>query len=160
MAWIPTTDLFDVLLNEPVGVTLTLFQNVLSCCAGPTRFIVNEVVHKEKMALIGEMAGSLMHDLRSPVQVILSSVELIKGVAARRVFRFGADDQPRALLTCEIGLHSATASRLRNPIPNNMGHDPGQPYPSNTWMNARMLRIEATWMPFADRSDTGTCIPK
>ena len=30
------------------------------------------MVHKEKLSLMGEMAGSLMHDLRNPVKVILS----------------------------------------------------------------------------------------
>ncbi len=35
-------------------------------------------MRKEKLSLIGEMASSLMHDLRSPVQVILSSVDLIR----------------------------------------------------------------------------------
>ena len=78
VAWIPTTDLFEVLLNEPVGVTLTLFQNVLSLLRRANALYLNEAVHKEKMTLIGEMAGSLMHDLRSPVQVVLSSIELIR----------------------------------------------------------------------------------
>jgi signal transduction histidine kinase len=78
VAWIPTTDLFDVLLKEPVGVTLNLFQNVLALLRRTNTLYVEEIVHKEKMMLIGEMAGSLMHDLRNPVQVILSSLELIK----------------------------------------------------------------------------------
>ena len=78
VAWIPTTDLYDVLLNEPVGVTLTLFQNVLGLLRRANALYLNEAVHKEKMTLIGEMAGSLMHDLRNPVQVILSSLDLLK----------------------------------------------------------------------------------
>jgi signal transduction histidine kinase len=78
VAWIPTTDLFDVLLSEPVGVTLTLFQSVLGLLRRTNVLYLNEAVHKEKMTLIGEMAGSLMHDLRSPVQVIISSLDLIK----------------------------------------------------------------------------------
>jgi signal transduction histidine kinase len=78
VAWIPTTDLFDVLLSEPVGVTLKLFQNVMVLLRRTNELYVEEMVHKEKMTLIGEMAGSLMHDLRSPVQVILSSLDLIQ----------------------------------------------------------------------------------
>ncbi len=78
VAWIPTTDLFDVLLSEPVGVTLSLFQNVLALLRRTNALYLDEMVHKEKMSLLGEMAGSLMHDLRSPVQVILSSLDLIK----------------------------------------------------------------------------------
>jgi signal transduction histidine kinase len=78
VAWIPTTDLFDVLLAEPVGVTLKLFQNVLALLRHTNTLYVDGIVHREKMTLIGEMAGSLMHDLRNPVQVILSSLDLIK----------------------------------------------------------------------------------
>lgn len=78
VAWIPSTDLFDVLLSEPVGVTLKMFQNVLALLRRTNTLYLDERVHKEKMSLIGEMAGALMHDLRSPVQVILSSLELIK----------------------------------------------------------------------------------
>jgi signal transduction histidine kinase len=78
VAWIPTTDLFDVLLSEPVGVTLNLFQNVLALLRRTNELYVDEMVHKERLSLIGEMASSMMHDLRSPVQVILSSLDVIK----------------------------------------------------------------------------------
>ena len=77
IALIPTGDLLEVLLTEPVTLTLHLFQNVLALLRRTNDLYVNEVVHKEKMSLIGEMAGSLMHDLRNPVQIILSSLDLI-----------------------------------------------------------------------------------
>jgi signal transduction histidine kinase len=78
IAWIPTVDLFDVLTTEPVTVTLQLFQSVLSLLRQTNDRYVGEVVHKEKLSLIGEMAGSMMHDIRTPVQVILSSVDLLR----------------------------------------------------------------------------------
>ncbi len=78
VAWIPTADLLTVLLTEPVTVTLHLFQNVLALLRRTNALYIDERVHKEKLSLIGEMAGSLMHDLRTPVQVILSSVDLLK----------------------------------------------------------------------------------
>jgi signal transduction histidine kinase len=78
VAWVPTADLLDVLLTEPVTVTLHLFQNVLTLLRKTNELYVDEVVRKEKLSLIGEMAASLMHDLRSPVQVILSAVDLIR----------------------------------------------------------------------------------
>jgi len=78
VAWIPTPDLLDVLHEEPVEQTLRLFQNVLSLLRKTNDLYVHEVVRKEKLSLIGEMANSLMHDLRTPVQVILSSVDLIR----------------------------------------------------------------------------------
>jgi signal transduction histidine kinase len=78
IAWIPTADLLKVLVTEPVGLTLHLFQNVLVLLRKTDHLYVQEVVRKEKLTLIGEMAGSLMHDLRSPVQVILSSIDLLR----------------------------------------------------------------------------------
>jgi signal transduction histidine kinase len=78
VAWIPTVDLLAVLLTEPVTVTLHLFQNVLTLLRRTNARYVEEVVHKEKLSLIGEMAGSLMHDIRTPVQVILSAVDLMR----------------------------------------------------------------------------------
>jgi len=77
IALIPTGDLLEVLLTEPVTLTLHLFQNVLTLMRRTNDLYVDEVVHKEKMSLIGEMASSLMHDLRNPVQIILSSLDLI-----------------------------------------------------------------------------------
>jgi len=78
LAWIPTPDLLEVLLSEPVTLTLHLFQSVLELLRKTDNLYVQEVVRKEKLSLIGEMAGSLMHDLRTPVQVILSSIEVIR----------------------------------------------------------------------------------
>jgi signal transduction histidine kinase len=78
IAWIPTASLLQVLITEPVTVTLHLFQNVLALLRKTDDLYVDEVVRKEKLSLIGEMAGSLMHDLRSPVQVILSSIDLLR----------------------------------------------------------------------------------
>ncbi len=78
VAWIPTSNLLEVLLTEPVTLTLHLFQNVLALLRKTNDLYVDEVVHKKKLSLIGEMAGSLMHDLRSPVQVILSSIDVIR----------------------------------------------------------------------------------
>jgi len=78
IAMIPTADLLQALVTEPVTLTLHLFQNVLALLRKTDDLYIQEVVRKEKLSLIGEMAGSLMHDLRSPVQVILSALDLIR----------------------------------------------------------------------------------
>jgi signal transduction histidine kinase len=78
VAWIPAADLLAVLMTEPVTLTLQIFQNVLALLRRTNSLYVEETVRKEKMTLIGEMAGSLMHDLRNPVQVILSSLDVIR----------------------------------------------------------------------------------
>jgi signal transduction histidine kinase len=78
VAWIPTADLLEVLTTEPVTLTLQLFQNVLGLLRRTNELYIEEVVRKKKLSLIGEMASSLMHDLRTPVQVILSSVDVLR----------------------------------------------------------------------------------
>jgi signal transduction histidine kinase len=78
LALVPTPALLEVLSAEPVSVTVTLFQRVMSHLRCVNEAYVREVVQKEKLTLIGEMAGTLMHDLRNPVQVILSSSDMIR----------------------------------------------------------------------------------
>ncbi len=70
IATIPTAVLLDVLDTEPVALTLHLFQSVLSHLRKANDLFVQEVVHKEKLSLVGEMASSLMHDLRNPLSGI------------------------------------------------------------------------------------------
>jgi len=78
VAKIPGEVLLEVLDTEPVALTLRLFQHVLTLLRKTNDLYVDEVVRKEKLSLVGEMADSLMHDLRTPVQIILSAVELIQ----------------------------------------------------------------------------------
>ncbi len=77
IARIPRTDLLDVLGTEPGTVALKLFRHVMGHLRNANDFIVSEVVHKEKLSLVGEMASSLMHDLRNPVTSIRLGADLI-----------------------------------------------------------------------------------
>jgi len=77
IAKIPGTTLLDALATEPGTLTLGLVQHVLSHLRKATDLVVREVVHKEKLSLVGEMASSLMHDLRNPVSSIRLTAELI-----------------------------------------------------------------------------------
>ena len=77
IARIPKKQLLEVLQTEPVGVTMHLFQNVLTHLRNTNDLFVQEVVRKEKLSLVGEMASSLMHDLRNPLQCIHLASELI-----------------------------------------------------------------------------------
>jgi len=77
VAWIPTDALLEVLVTEPVALTLHLFQNVLTILRQTNDLYVEEVVRKKKLSLIGEMASSLMHDLRNPVSAIQLAADLI-----------------------------------------------------------------------------------
>jgi len=77
IAKIPGDILLEVLAAGPGARTLGLVQHVLEHLRNATDLYVHEVVHKEKLSLVGEMASSLMHDLRTPVTGIRLSADLI-----------------------------------------------------------------------------------
>jgi len=77
VAKIPRAPLLEVLAAEPGALTLGLFHQVLGHLRKANDLVVREVVHKEKLSLVGEMASSLMHDLRNPVSAIRLAADLI-----------------------------------------------------------------------------------
>ncbi len=77
IAKIPGPLLLEVLASGPGALTLALLQHVLTHLRKATDLVVAEVVHKEKLSLVGEMASSLMHDLRTPLTGIRLSADLI-----------------------------------------------------------------------------------
>jgi signal transduction histidine kinase len=77
IAKVPREPLLRVLATEPVALTLKLFQQVLAHLRKTNELFVQEVLHKEKLSLVGEMANSLMHDLRNPLSGIRLVSELI-----------------------------------------------------------------------------------
>jgi len=74
---IPKGLLMDVLLKEQASVTLHLFQQMLVYLRHTNRLFVGEMLHKEKLSVVGEMASSLMHDLRNPLTGIRLSADLM-----------------------------------------------------------------------------------
>jgi signal transduction histidine kinase len=74
---IPSALLLQVLDHEPVAITLRLFQNVLNHLRRANDLFVHEVVRKEKLSLVGEMANALMHDIRNPIAGIRLSADLV-----------------------------------------------------------------------------------
>jgi C4-dicarboxylate-specific signal transduction histidine kinase len=81
IAKIPGSILLEVLATGSGALTLALLQHVLIHLRRATDMYVREVVHKEKLALVGEMANSLMHDLGTPVSNIRLSADLIRSTA-------------------------------------------------------------------------------
>jgi len=77
IAKIPGADLLEVLAAGPGSLTLGLVQRVLAHLRRTTDEVVREIVHKEKLTLVGEMANSIMHDLRNPLSNIRLSADLI-----------------------------------------------------------------------------------
>ena len=57
--------------------------------ARPNARFVEELIRKEKITLIGEMANSILHDFRSPVTAIQLAIGAIKkhSPAIRRTWR-------------------------------------------------------------------------
>src|SRR5271156_6792412 len=77
IAKIPRTAFLETLAAEPGTFTLRLFPHVLTTLRKTTDLVMREVVKREKLSLVGEMASSLMHDLRTPVSSIRLSADLI-----------------------------------------------------------------------------------
>lgn len=77
LARIPGPALMEILRREPSSVALRLFARILDYVRATTDRFVGEVVRKEKFHLIGEMAGMIIHDFRSPMTAIQLSAQLI-----------------------------------------------------------------------------------
>jgi signal transduction histidine kinase len=74
---VPKELLMQVLLQEPSSVTLGLFQQMLGYLRHTNSLFAGEVLNKEKLAVVGEMASSLMHDLRNPLTGIRLAADLM-----------------------------------------------------------------------------------
>jgi signal transduction histidine kinase len=77
VAKVPTAMLMEVLKTESSAVALNIFQQLLRYLRSTNDLFLSEVMHKEKLALLGEMACSLMHDLRNPLTGIRLSADLL-----------------------------------------------------------------------------------
>jgi signal transduction histidine kinase len=91
LARIPRVEFLEVLKSEPVELTMNIFRRVLEALRLTNELFVREVVHKEKLSLVGEMAGSLMHDMRNPLTGI--------GLASDTIML--QHDDPRTTKNCD-----------------------------------------------------------
>lgn len=78
LALIPRPLLMEILQGEPVSVTLQLLKRVVDYLRSTNELFVAEVVRKEKLHLIGEMARSIIHDLKNPITGIQMAAELMQ----------------------------------------------------------------------------------
>ena len=69
--------LLDTLLKESPAVSLHLFQQLLSYLRRTNDLFVGEMLSKEKLSVVGEMASSLMHDLRNPLTGIRLAADVM-----------------------------------------------------------------------------------
>lgn len=77
LAKIPRAQLMEMLDNTKGFVILKLLGYIVCHLRATTAQYINQMIYQEKMALIGEMVNTIIHDFRSPVTGIhLASVML------------------------------------------------------------------------------------
>lgn len=67
----------EALHAEPPQVTIRLFRRILEYLRSTNDRFIGELVRKEKMQFIGEMAGAIIHDFKSPMTGILIAAQFI-----------------------------------------------------------------------------------
>jgi signal transduction histidine kinase len=78
IAQISRESLRQVLAREPVEVTFQLFQRMYFYVRSSNERLLTEIVHKEKMQLVGEMASGIIHDFRNPLTGIKLATQLLE----------------------------------------------------------------------------------
>ena len=78
LAKISQPDLLQILSNAKGKVILNLFAYIISHLRVTTNQYVHQLVHKEKMELVGEMVNTILHDFRSPFTGIQLSSSMLK----------------------------------------------------------------------------------
>jgi len=77
LAAVPREPILAVLRSVPGQTAIDVFTRTIQHLRLTDERYVAEVVRKEKMALIGEMAGAIIHDLRNPCHGVLMSSSVI-----------------------------------------------------------------------------------
>ena len=78
LAKISRHHLLETLNNAKGSVTLKLFGKMSQHLRQTTNQYVNQVAHKEKMEIIGEMVSTILHDFRSPFTGIQLASAMMK----------------------------------------------------------------------------------
>ncbi len=78
LAKIPRDHLMDILERTPGRVVLKLFSHIIKYLRITTDQYVYEIMHKQKMAVIGEMVNTIVHDFRSPFTGIQLSSSMLR----------------------------------------------------------------------------------
>lgn len=78
LAKIPRDKLMEILSLSRGSAVLHLFGHILNQLRSTTDQYVKEIVHKQKMVLVGEMVSTIIHDFKSPFTGIQLSSEMLK----------------------------------------------------------------------------------
>jgi signal transduction histidine kinase len=77
IAKIPCEVILNILKEEPLETTFQIFERVLEHLRATNEKFAEEVLRKEKLHLVGEMAGMIIHDFKNPITAIQLSAEII-----------------------------------------------------------------------------------
>lgn len=80
-AFIPAKAMLDALRSEPIDVTFHFCRRVSAYLRTTDSKFVHEVINKERVQLIGEMARSIIHDFKNPMTSIQLASDLIQQVS-------------------------------------------------------------------------------
>ncbi|MDJ1175916.1 ATP-binding protein [Roseofilum capinflatum] len=78
LAKIPQDKLMEILQNSKGEVVLAVFRHIIHHIRITTTQYVNQIVHKQKMVLVGEMVNTIIHDFKSPFNGIQLSSSMLK----------------------------------------------------------------------------------
>ncbi len=78
LAEVSATDLFAALERSPSRAIIDFFVPVVRNLRARSNRFIGEILRKEKLAVVGEMADSIMHDLRSPLTTIQLACDLLR----------------------------------------------------------------------------------
>lgn len=107
LAMIPAALLMEALQQESGAVTIHFLRRVSHHLRTTNNRFIEEVIRKEKMQLVGEMASSIIHDIKSPMVGVQLAVDMIMTeVRSERV------DEYCRLVQQQIGIISAMAQEL------------------------------------------------
>jgi signal transduction histidine kinase len=78
LAKIPRDRLMEILERTPGRVVLKIFDRIIHYLRSTTDLYINQVIHKQKMALVGEMVNTIVHDFKSPFTGIHLASSMLK----------------------------------------------------------------------------------
>jgi signal transduction histidine kinase len=77
LAKIPAEPFLEIIRSEPAEVSLTFLGRVLEYLRNSNKRFMDEVLRREKIHLLGDMADSIVHDFKGPITGIHLAAELI-----------------------------------------------------------------------------------
>lgn len=77
LAKIPARPLLDILRREPSESSWQILRQVSGHLRETNIRFVRELIRKEKLQLVGRMAGSIIHDFKNPMTSIVIAAEII-----------------------------------------------------------------------------------